>query len=255
MGGRLTPSQVEIIKATVPVLAAHGNTITTKFYANMLAAHPSLKNTFNLTHQATGHQPAALAGALYAYAANIDALGNLSAAVELICHKHASLYITPEQYAIVGEHLLATMMEVLGEACTAEILDAWGAAYWALADLMIAKEAGLYKEAGTWTDWKEFKIVRKERESDEIVSIYFEAVEEGFVLPKFKPGQYVSVNIFVDELGLWQARQYSLSDAPGKGYLRISVKKEDGIEIGDPKSMTHPGYLSNLLHADRKSVV
>ena len=252
MAPPLTPEQVTIIKATVPVLAAHGKTITTKFYANMLTAHPALRNTFNLTHQATGHQPEALAKALYAYASNIDALGNLSAALELICHKHASLYITPEQYAIVGEHLLATMKEVLGDACTAEILDAWGAAYWALADIMIAKEAGLYESAGAWKNWKEFKIVRKERESDEITSFYFEPVEEVFEIPKFKPGQYVSVNVFVSELGVMQARQYSLSDGPGKGYLRISVKKEPGIELGDPKSMTHPGYLSNLLHETKE---
>ena len=70
----------------------------------------------------------------------------------------------------------------------------------------------------------------------------------------FKPGQYISVNIFVDELdgGIWQARQYSLSDAPGKKYLRISVKKEPGIAIGEPSCMTHPGYISNLLHDLKK---
>ena len=69
----------------------------------------------------------------------------------------------------------------------------------------------------------------------------------------FKPGQYISVNLFIDELegGVWQARQYSLSDAPGKKYLRISVKREEGIEIGDPKSKTHPGYISNVLHEKR----
>ncbi|KAF2204540.1 globin-like protein [Delitschia confertaspora ATCC 74209] len=252
MAPPLTPSQVSIIKATVPVLAEHGNTITTRFYRSMLEANPDLKNVFNLTHQVTGHQPSALAHALYAYASNIDALGNLSAAVELICHKHASLYIKPEQYAIVGEFLLKTMKEVLGDACTEEILDAWGAAYWGLADIMIGKEAGLFKEAKGWDDWKEFKITRKEKESEEISSFYLEPVEH-FELPIFKPGQYISVQIFVDELQLWQARQYSLSDAPGKPYLRISVKREKGLPIDtkDPKVLAHEGYLSNLLHATK----
>jgi nitric oxide dioxygenase len=248
MAPALTPSQV-----TVPVLAEHGLTIAKKFYADLLAANPSLKNYFNNTHQATGHQPAALANALYAYAANIDALGNLSPAVELICHKHASLYIKPEQYAIVGKHLLETLAAVLGDATTEEIMDAWGAAYWQLADIMIAKEGQLYDSAAYWKDWKDFKIVKKEKESEEITSFYLEPVDAGFALPSFKPGQYISVNIFVDELdgGVWQARQYSMSDAPGKKYLRISVKKEPSLEIGDPKSMTHPGYLSNILHEKR----
>ena len=142
----LTPTQVQIIKSTVPVLAEHGGKITSKFYHDMLEAHPELKNVFNNTHQATGHQAQALAGSLYAYAANIDNLGNLSPALELICHKHASLFIRADQYEIVGKHLLETMKTVLGDAATPEILEAWGAAYWQLANIMIAKEDQLYKQ-------------------------------------------------------------------------------------------------------------
>lgn len=251
----LTPEQVQIIKSTVPVLAQYGETITTKFYADMLEAHHELKNIFNNTHQATGHQPRALAGSLYAYASNIDDLGKLSPAVELICHKHASLYIRPEQYNIVGEHLIATIKAVLGDAATSDILDAWGAAYWQLANIMINKEEGLYQEAEGWTDWRDFRIVRKEKEAEEITSFYFQPVDSNLKLPIFKPGQYISVNVFVDELdgGVWQARQYSLSDAPGKDYLRISVKKEPGVEVGEPRHMTHPGYLSNIMH-EKKNV-
>jgi nitric oxide dioxygenase len=251
MAPSLTPTQAATIKATVPVLAQHGETITTKFYHDMLEAHPELKNIFNNTHQATGHQASALAGSLYAYASNIDALGNLSPALELICNKHASLYIKPEHYTIVGTHLIKTLKAVLGDAATDDIIGAWGAAYWQLADIMIQKEDGMVKEFPDWTDWQDFKIARKEKESSEITSFYLEPVKSDLKLD-FKPGQYVSLNIFIDELdggkGLWQARQYSLSDAPGKKYLRISVKKEAGIEIGEPNHMTHPGYVSNLLH-------
>jgi nitric oxide dioxygenase len=249
----LTPGQVQIIKATVPVLAEHGNTITTKFYADMLTDHPSLKNVFNNTHQATGHQAQALAGALYAYAANIDNLGVLSPAVELICHKHASLYIKAEQYDIVGKYLLQTMKAVLGDAATEQVLDAWGAAYWQLANLMIGKEDFLIKQAG-WDDWKDFKIARKVRESEEITSFYLTPAEEGLNVPNFKPGQYISVNILVEELdgGTWQARQYSLSDAPGKEYLRISVKKGHGIVVGKSEHTEREGYISNILHERRE---
>lgn len=250
--GAITPEQAVIIKATAPVLAEHGLAITTKFYGDMISAHPELKNVFNNTHQATGHQPRALAGALYAYAANIDNLGALSPAVELICHKHASLFIRAEQYDIVGHHLIETLKAVLGDAATPEILDAWGAAYWQLANIMIDKEGQMYKETSYWADWKDFTIARKEKESEEITSFYLEPVDAELQkkLPVFKPGQYISVNVWIEELdgGVWQARQYSLSDAPGKKYLRISVKREPGIELGESKSMTHPGYISNILH-------
>ncbi|EMD93427.1 hypothetical protein COCC4DRAFT_31195 [Bipolaris maydis ATCC 48331] len=247
----LTPTQVQIIKSTVPVLAEHGTAITTRFYHDMLEANPELKNIFNNTHQATGHQAQALAGSLYAYAANIDNLGKLSPAVELICHKHASLFIRADQYDIVGKHLLSTMASVLGGAATPEILDAWGAAYWQLANLMISKESQLYRSTSYWPSWQDFRIAKKVRESEEITSFYLEPVDAAKLkLPRFKPGQYVSVRVFVEELdgGVWQARQYSLSDAPGKSYLRISVKREAGVVLGEDKDMTHVGYISNLLH-------
>lgn len=240
-----------MIKATVPVLAQHGETITTKFYQNMLAAHPELKNVFNHTHQTTGNQPRALATALYAYASHIDDLGALSPAVELICHKHASLHIQPSQYDIVGTHLLETMKEVLGDALTPEIEDAWAAAYWQLADVMIAREEQLYEEAEGWTDWREFRIAKKESESTEITSFYLEPVD-GKKLPLFKPGQYISINTEVPALGSEQARQYSLSDAPNESYYRISVKREPGLDMADPKATRDPGYMSNILHGERE---
>ncbi|CAI6324676.1 unnamed protein product [Periconia digitata] len=255
----LTPSQITTIKATVPVLAAHGKEITTRFYADVITSNPALKSVFNNTHQATGHQATALAGALYAYAAHIDDLSALTPAVELITHKHASLVIQPAQYEVVGTYLLKNMKLVLGDAATDEIMDAWGAAYWQLADLLIAKEKELYDSTNGWDGWRDFKITRKEKESEAITSFYLEPVDEALKRRAerlaYKPGQYISVNLFVEELdgGVWQARQYSLSDAPGKGYLRISVKREDAVEIGEPRHMAEPGYLSNILHA-RKEV-
>lgn len=242
----LTPEQAKIIKATVPILAEHGNTITTRFYGNMLRENPDLNNVFSNTHQATGHQPRALAMSLYAYASNIDDLGVLSPAVELICQKHASLYIQPEHYNIVGTYLLAAMKEILGDALTPDIHDAWAAAYWQLANIMIDKEAQLYKQADGWTDWRDFRIARKEQESSEITSFYLTPVD-GKPLPSFLPGQYISIQVPVPGLEFKQARQYSLSDSPNPTHYRISVKREPGVD-----GVAHPGYVSNVLHADKE---
>ncbi|KZT03601.1 globin-like protein [Laetiporus sulphureus 93-53] len=247
----LTPEQVQIIKSTVPILVEHGTTITTRFYQNMINAHPELKNVFNNAHQISGDQPRALAHALFAYASNIDNLGALGPTVELICNKHASFYIRPEQYDIVGTYLLAEMKNFLGDAFTPAIHDAWAAAYWQLAKLMINREAQLHKSADGWTDWRPFRIQRKVRESDEITSFYLVPVDGG-KLPKFLPGQYISVHVEVPDLKALQARQYSLSDAPGKDYYRISVKRESGVDVTNPASAAHPGYVSNILHENKQ---
>ncbi|KAL4787107.1 globin-like protein [Aspergillus varians] len=243
----LSPEQIPLIKATVPVLQEHGVAITKLFYDNMLNAHPELHTVFNATNKTTGHQPRALAGALFAYATYIDDLGVLAPAVELICHKHASLCIQPEGYQIVGKFLLEAMGQVLGDALTPPLLEAWAAAYWQLANLMISKEADLYKAANGWTDFRDFRVARKEPESDVITSFYLEPVD-GQPLPSFLPGQYVSVQVFVPELGYAQCRQYSLSDQPQPTYYRISVRKDAGLNLSDAATPAHPGYVSNILH-------
>ncbi|KAJ5701151.1 hypothetical protein N7488_008699 [Penicillium malachiteum] len=243
----LTPEQTTLIKATVPVLVEHGGTITSVFYENLLRENPSLNNVFNTPNQKNGHQPRALAGALFAYAANIDNLGALGPAVELICNKHASLYIQPEAYEIVAKYLLEAMGQVLGDALTPEIKDAWATAYWQLADIMIGREKQIYQQNDGWTDWREFKISDKVKESEEITSFYLAPVD-GKPLPSFRPGQYISVQVYVPELKHLQPRQYSLSDKPNPDYYRISVKKEKGLNTAESGATAHPGYVSNLLH-------
>lgn len=241
----LSPQIRALVKGTAPVLKTHGVALTKHFYARMFKHNPELKHIFNQGHQAGGEQQQALAGAVAAYAEHIDDPSVLMPVVTRIVHKHVSLGIRPEHYQIVGKHLLASISEVLGEAATDELLAAWAAAYGQLADLLIAEESRLYAESaakpGGWTGWRAFRVVGKQRESAEITSFYL-APADGGEVPAYRPGQYVSVRVFVPELGLMQPRQYSLSDAPGQDRLRISVKREaGGVD-------TPAGRVSNGLH-------
>ncbi|KAI1382870.1 flavohemo protein [Hypoxylon trugodes] len=241
----ISPEHIAIVKATAPVLKEHGVTITTLFYNNMIAAHPELKNIFSMSNQTSGAQPRALAAAVFAYATYVDDLGQLSAAVERIAHKHESLNVQPEQYAIVGKHLIEAVAAVLGDACTPEIGEAWTAAYTALADIFINREKQLYAAHENWQGWRRFQVQQKVPESSEITSFYL-APEDGQPLPSFLPGQYISLQVFVPQMGHMQPRQYSLSEAPRSDYYRISVKKDKG------KKPEVPGLISNLLHENYK---
>ncbi|KXT15175.1 hypothetical protein AC579_3925 [Pseudocercospora musae] len=242
----LTPEQVRIIRVTASVIKEHGTTVTSLFYKTVLEEYPSLKNVFNHTNQANNHQAKALAGSLYAYASHIDDLGALSSTFEKICHKHASLYIQPEHYKIVGEGLIRAMGNILGEAFTPEVKDAWEAAYWQLANILFGRENQLYQDSKGWTDWRDFTISAKVKESSEITSIYLKPVD-GSNLPEYLPGQYISLLTDVPSFGYMQSRQYSLSDAPHTDQYRISVKREEGLAPGD-----RSGWISNILHSDKK---
>lgn len=240
----LTPEQIAIVKSTAPVLREHGKTITTLFYSKLLRENPVLNNIFSTVSQQNGRQPAALAHSLVCYAAYIDDLGAINQIVQRIIHKHVSLGVLPEHYAAVEAYLLPAIGEVLGSAVTAEVLEAWTKAYRQLADVFIRAERTLYREHENWIGWRKFKIVRRQKESDAITSLYL-APSDGVALPSFLPGQYVSLQIHIPELGYLQSRQYSLSQAPRKegDEYRISVKREEATV---PVDM--PTLVSNKLH-------
>ncbi|KAL0934586.1 globin [Colletotrichum truncatum] len=249
----LTQDQINIVKSTAPVLKVHGETITTLFYKDMIDTNPNLKNVFSLRNQANGEQPRALANSVLAYATYIDDLPKLKGAIERIAHKHASLYIRPEHYDIVGHHLMKAIGEVLGDALTPEIAEAWTAAYAQLADVFINREKEMYTEAGTWTNWRKFKIIRRIDESDAVTSFYLAPSDGKLPLPDYLPGQYISVQVPVPELGgITQPRQYSLSEAHNAGeYYRISVKRETTVldaKAEDVGSGLVTGLISNKLH-------
>ncbi len=233
----LNSAQTAIIKATAPIVAQHAETITGVFYPLMFERYPEVRAVFNQAHQQGGSQPRALADAIIAYASNIDNLGVLAQAVERIVQKHVSLNITPPQYEIVGECLMEAIGRVLGEAVTPEIADAWGAAYWQLARLLIDAEETEYqrKQAlkGGWRGARRLRVVSTRRESAVIKSFLLEAVDGGDLMD-FKPGQYLGVRINID--GELVQRNYSLSDSPNGRTYRISVKHEPG------------GRVSGFLH-------
>lgn len=230
------------IDASVPVLREHGLTITSVFYTNMLKAHPELKNLFNMGNQANGSQQQSLASAVFAYAANIDNVASLAPVIERIVHKHVSIGIKPAHYPIVGKYLIGAIKQVLGDAASLELISAWEEAYGLLASALIEAETRLYEKSGVEADsWMKMEIVKIEQQGVDIISLTLQAVGNN-VVPNFKPGQYVSVATYLDTIKLRQMRQYSLSAAPGKTSLRISVKREFGDEF-KPK-----GMVSNWIH-------
>ncbi|MHC0447814.1 NO-inducible flavohemoprotein [Flavobacterium sp. 3-218] len=242
----MTANQKELIAATVPILRESGEVLTNYFYERMFRHHPELKNMFNMGNQANGKQKSALANAVLAYAENIENPSVLIGVLKGIGSKHVSLNIQPEHYKIVGNHLIASIKEVIGEPATDEILEAWTVAYYQLADIMINLEKERYAENlsknGGWNGWREFIIKKIEQESSEIKSFYLYP-KDGKEIADFHPGQFISVQVFIKELNLLQPRQYSLSSSYNKEYYRISVKKETGMN-SNPS-----GRVSNALHS------
>ncbi|WP_420119424.1 globin domain-containing protein [Micromonospora sp.] len=242
----LSESSAAVVTATLPVVRAHADRITGRFYARMFAAHPELLNLFNRGNQATGRQQAALAASVVAYAGHLtgeDATG-WTAVLERIAHKHASLGIAAGQYPLVGRHLMAAIGEVLGAAVTPQVAAAWDEVYWLMACELVAREARLYAATGlphggvVWRDWR---VTGVTSQATDVVSVTLVPVDGGPV-PGFVPGQYVSVAVDLDGGRGRQIRQYSLSGRPDADHWRITVKRVRGT-AGAPD-----GLVSGFLH-------
>ena len=240
----LSEKTIEIIKAITPAVAENAETITQRFYTLMFAGNPEVKAFFNQAHQESGQQPRALADAVCAYFANIDNLSALTPAVELIAQKHCSLGVQAEHYPIVGKHLLAAIKDVMGDAATDEIVEAVGEAYQLLADICIGRESEIYQEQknapGGWNGFRRFVVDKKVPENGIVTSFYL-VPADGEPLPGYLPGQYITVKIDHPQ-NPTSPRNYSLSDLPGTGHYRISVKREEATN-GCPA-----GLISNHLH-------
>ncbi|MFP3323974.1 NO-inducible flavohemoprotein [Planococcus sp. SIMBA_160] len=240
-----------IVKSTAPVLAEHGKTITTVFYRNMFEAHPELLNIFNQANQKQGRQQTALANTVYAAAVHIDNLEAILPAVVQIANKHVSLGVKAEHYPIVGEYLLKAIKEVLGDAATDEIINAWAEAYGAIADVFISIENGMYEQTETqengWSFFKDFTIARKVKESENITSFYLKPAD-GKHVPRYEAGQYITVRLAIPGEEFLFNRQYSLSQASRPDEFRISVKREAD---NDPNGMVSVYLHEHMNEGDR----
>ncbi|MFI6641341.1 globin domain-containing protein [Streptomyces sp. NPDC050504] len=236
----LSEQSTETVRATLPAVGAAIGEITELFYAKLFAAHPELlRDLFNRGNQAAGTQKQALAGSIAAFATHLVERPDTRPDVMLsrIAHKHASLGVTEGQYKVVHQHLFAAIGEVLGDAVTPEVAQAWDEVYWLMANALVALEARLYAERGvllgdTWRDWE---VVGRTEETPDVATFRIRPAD-GAAAPSFKPGQYVSVQVELPD-GARQIRQYSLSSAPGSPVRAFSVKR-----VAD-------GEVSRHLHA------
>ena len=163
-----------VIEATAAVVAEHMPEITPKFYAHMFEAHPELLDgLFSRANQRSGEQAQALAGSIVRFAVHqLEHPDSLPEAVlARIAHKHTALGITEDQYQIVYENLFWAIADVLGDAVTPEVAEAWTEVYWLMADALIKLEKGLYAKQANDKMWLDWKVASKEPTGNAAVTL------------------------------------------------------------------------------------
>lgn len=242
----LSDTSLPVIKATLPVVGEHIEEIAKRFYKHMFDARPDLLDgLFNRGNQADGRQQQALAGSIAAFAGllvdNVDQVPDHL--LSRVAHKHVSLGLSPDQYQVVHDHLMWAIVDVLGDAVTADVAAAWDEVYWLMANMLINKERGLYNAVHLTPDtiWRTWRVAERIQETDDVVRFVVERTDEREVKPSL-PGQYVTIKMAMHD-GVHQPRQYSLTKADDGRHRQFAVKRVHGLATPD-------GEMSTLLHND-----
>jgi len=253
---------IDTIVATAPAVAPKILDITKCFYGKVLPKHPELLQFFNPAHNVpnSDHQPKALAGSVVAYATNITDLSPLlvpGGPVAAICHRHCALAIFPAQYVVVHANLMEAIGEILGDIVTPEIGAAWSEAVLFLAKAMIDTEESLYKMAeqrsGGWSGFSDFEVSDIKCLTSDVKQISFKPPVDSPLNGKnfeFTAGQYLSLQIDMDDDGLSAPRHYTCTSPVMADYLQCTIKKLPGgklstyvhekLKVGDKAALSAP---------------
>ena len=161
--------------------------------------------------------------------------------LDRIAHKHVSLGIRKDQYQIVHDNLMAAIAEVLGDAVTPEVAEAWDAVYWLMADVLIKHEAKLYESDGV-TDGDVFRRAEVTAKEQLTESVFAYTLTGDFTAPR--PGQYTSVGVTLDD----GARQLRV----GRGRAARAIAPAD-IAVDHERAPRDDIIVGRAAHALRQS--
>ncbi len=130
----LARDQVALVQATWQQVAPIADTAARLFYGRLFELEPGLRPLFGRTDM--DEQRRKLMQMLAVAVAALDRLETLRPALEALGRRHVGYGVEDRHYGLVGEALLWTLEQGLGDGYTRSVRDAWTAAYTTLATIM-----------------------------------------------------------------------------------------------------------------------
>ena len=132
--GGPTAKQIELVQVSFEKVAPIAEAAAEMFYNRLFELDPSVKPLFTGDMKEQGHK---LMSMIATAVSGLNGLEKLVPTVKMLGLRHADYGVVDKNYDTVGEALLWTLDQGLGEAFTAEVEDAWTAIYGLLAEVML----------------------------------------------------------------------------------------------------------------------
>lgn len=134
----MTPKQIELVQESWKQVVPIAEQAAALFYERLFELDGSLRPLFKSDLKSQGRK---LTSMINTAVVNLGNLGEILTAVEDLGRRHVGYGVEPTHYDTVGEALLWTLGQGLGDSFTDEVSEAWAEAYTALATVMITAAA------------------------------------------------------------------------------------------------------------------
>jgi hemoglobin-like flavoprotein len=131
----MTPTDIGLIRDSWVAVEPIADTAAGLFYGRLFELDPTIERLFRRTNMAG--QRKILMQTLTVVVKSLDKLEQIVPAVQALGRRHAGYGVREAHYTTVGEALLWTLEQGLGEAFTPDVRAAWTTAYGTLATVMI----------------------------------------------------------------------------------------------------------------------
>ena len=130
------PLKVELINQSFQYIKAYGGQFAASFYENLFRLYPESQQLFADADMEA--QQAKLWDSLVAIVLGLRYPQHLTDSLKGLGARHIQYGALPEHYPLVGEALLTTFEQYLGEKWTKEVKQAWVEAYHEISKIMLA---------------------------------------------------------------------------------------------------------------------
>jgi NAD(P)H-flavin reductase/hemoglobin-like flavoprotein len=201
------------------LVAGHGDQVPSRFYGRLFVAHPEVREMFPLSMATQRDRFVTALGHAVSHVGDLDALTPF---LLQLARGHRKFGVQPEHFAVVGEALLATLADFLGEGWTEQLAGDWTTAFQLVASVMIDV---LTEDARTSPPWWEAEVVAHEHRTFDIAVLTLRPAPAY----TYVAGQSVPIET---ELRPRVWRHYSPANAPrADGTLDIHVRRVPGGQV------------------------
>jgi hemoglobin-like flavoprotein len=134
----MTPDQKNLVQESFKNVAPIADTAAKLFYQKLFELDPELESLFEGDMEEQGKK---LMKMIATAVNGLDHLEEIVPAVQALGERHAGYGVADKDYDTVGEALIWTLQQGLGDMFTPDVQEAWVAVYTLLADTMKAAAA------------------------------------------------------------------------------------------------------------------